>query len=117
MLRNARQLKGSKVSVAEDLIYEKHQKNKALRKHLREARANKLNVYIKVNKIYMNGESVTTYQLNDKESEDADVEQRPNRAPATPNVCASDTESVVSSYYVEVAGECCSNLTRSASSK
>ncbi|KAK9710717.1 hypothetical protein QE152_g25884 [Popillia japonica] len=95
VLKNVRQLKGTKIVVAEDLIYEDRQRNRILRKHLLAARSKLLNAFIKANKLYVNGEAFTADQLIEKESEDSlhvSIEKRSNSAPPTPTPRVADFE-------------------------
>lgn len=63
VLRNCKKLKGTKITISEELSVEEREKNKILRKHLIEARSKNLNAYIKNFKLYVSGEEYTPEQL------------------------------------------------------
>lgn len=97
VLRNSKKLKGTGISVAEDLSLDERKENKILRQHLIKARKQKLNATIKNRKLIVNGQKYTAQQLAEEEEEDISSEEntvnnevaqtsRSNSAPSTPNI-------------------------------
>lgn len=97
VLRNIKKLKGSNVSIAEELTLEERKESKILAQHLKKARSKKLNAFIKNKILFVNGQKYTAEQLAEEE-EDTDSEEeisnnstenlektKPNSAPSTPN--------------------------------
>lgn len=84
ILKNAKNLSGSVISIANDLtIIQRHQ-NKILRKHLNLARGNKeQNCFIRGNKLHVNGKSYLPEELENQEDKENFI-QKPRSAPGTP---------------------------------
>lgn len=96
VLKNCRKLKGTNISISEELTLEERRKQKILRQHLKEARAKKLNAYIKGENLYINEEIYNAEELilnerdsdnelenNDNVSEEPET-QKSSSAPPTP---------------------------------
>lgn len=98
VLRNAKKLKGSNISIAEELTLEERKENKILAQHLKKARSKKLNAFIKNQTLFVNGQKYTAKQLvEEEENTDTEDEIQENNteeileqtksisAPSTPN--------------------------------
>ncbi|CAG9759995.1 unnamed protein product [Ceutorhynchus assimilis] len=85
ILTNCKKLKGTGVSISEDLSKEEREENKILRKHLKEAKEQKLNAYIKNNQLVVNGQAYTAEELQKEEETEIQNLNKPNSAPPTPN--------------------------------
>lgn len=108
VLKNSYKLKETnktletKIFISEELSLEERAAKKILHKHLREAKSKKLNAYVKGYTLHVNGETYTSQQLaqidlanNEGETVEEDIqndqpdtgmENKPNSAPATPNI-------------------------------
>lgn len=104
VLRNSRKLKGTGISVVEELSLEEIKENRILRQHLNKARSNKLNAYIKNKKLTINGQEYTAQQLAE-EAEDTETENtsmtssnkleqtsQPKSGPSTPNTTRKELQ-------------------------
>ncbi|KAJ8962756.1 hypothetical protein NQ318_001154 [Aromia moschata] len=92
VLKNAKKLKGKKLSIANDLTQKQRIENKLLRKHLYLAKEDKnKNCYIKNNKLYVNGEAYSTEQLQIIENIDDDP-VKSNSEPGTPSAQTHNKE-------------------------
>lgn len=91
IFQEIKKLKGTGISIANDLCKEDRQNNQILYNNLKEARKNNLNAYIKHNKLYVNDEQYTAQQLENipiKVSEDLErsVQHKSSSAPPTPTI-------------------------------
>lgn len=66
---NCHHLKGSDISISNDLTKEEREAQKVLRKHLKEARDQGLDAKIKKNLLYIDGSSYTVDQLKEAEKD------------------------------------------------
>lgn len=96
ILKNCRKLKGTRISIAQDLTFEQRNRNKILREHLNRAKQNKENkAYIKRETLYINDKSYTVEELVNFDS--AQHKEKFNSASPTPNIRnkeALETDSV-----------------------
>lgn len=83
ILRSARKLKGTKISIVEDLNKEEQSRQKVLRDHLRQARDKKYRAYIRGGFLYVDGERYTAKQLEAQPLQN--FVAKPHSAPATPS--------------------------------
>lgn len=85
IFQNLKKLRGTGISISHDLRIEDQVINKALVKHLKSARNNNYQAYIKNHKLYVNGTPYTLEELEET-NKDCEVELPPkaNSAPSTP---------------------------------
>lgn len=96
VLKNCKKLKGTNISISEELALEERRNQKILRQHLKQARAKKLNAYIKGDNLYINEEIYNAEKLitnekdgdneldrNENISENVEI-QKSSSAPPTP---------------------------------
>lgn len=74
ILKNCNKLKGTSISISEELSIEERKENKILRQHLKKARSKNLNASIKNRKLIVNGQAYSAQELADEE-EDTDTEE------------------------------------------
>lgn len=74
ILKNCYKLKGTSISISEELTLEERKENKILRQHLKSARSKNLNATIKNKKLIVNGQEYSALELADEE-EDTDSEE------------------------------------------
>ncbi|CAG9759742.1 unnamed protein product [Ceutorhynchus assimilis] len=95
ILANGKKLKGTGISISEDLTKEEREESKILRKHLKEAKEKSLNAFIRNNQLIVNGQTFTVSELLDsdeneieKEQEEEEVDNRitNSSASATPTI-------------------------------
>lgn len=92
IFRQLFKLKGTGISISNDLRPEDRKLNKILVKHLKEARAKNQKAYIKNFKLYVNGTPYTIEQLENPSDVNICMEHEPtippknNSAPATPTI-------------------------------
>lgn len=86
ILRNAKKLKGTNISIANDMTTKQREENKILRKHLFIAKQNNNNTcYIKKNQLYINNKIYTAHELKQLEDTDDKISQlQPKSTPETP---------------------------------
>lgn len=85
VLKNARNLKGTRISIARDLTLKQRQEYNILRRHLNLARGNKEeDCYIKGNRLYVNGRIYKPEDLEDPEDIEKEIPEKPHSAPGTP---------------------------------
>lgn len=102
-LKDINKNKTTKIYIAEELSVEERKTNKILIQHLKAAKTQKLNAYIKGDKLYINNEVYTAQQLatneedpdkeEKEENEDEPEKQESTSAPATPNIRNRKSES------------------------
>lgn len=84
-MKNAKNLKGTNISIANDLTEKQRKQYQILRKHLNLARGNKEeNCFIKGNKLHVNGKIYTPEDLEDWEDTEDTPFEKPQSAPNTP---------------------------------
>lgn len=116
VLKECRKLKGTGISITEDLTKEDREIQKKLIKHKKQAQSKGYKTYIRRNKLYVNNEEYTIEDLEEKDREeqpeipqDQSLEQRKvNSAPATPvieNIIYSEEESDEDTQTNEVKGK------------
>ena len=91
IFKEVKKLKGTGISITNDLCKEDQRDKRILYNNLKEARSNDLNAYIKQNKLYVNGKDYTAQQLKNipkKVSDDLDIqiEEKTSSAPPTPTI-------------------------------
>lgn len=85
ILANAKKLKGTNISISNDMTIKQREDYKILKKHLYLAREDKnTNCYIKNNKLHVNG---IIYSVEDLEQSEnvKEIEEKSNSAPGTPS--------------------------------
>lgn len=84
VLKQCKKLKGSGITIANDLTYKQRCQNRILRSHLNQARQNTSDrSYIKGNKLYINNRAYTVEELEENEYTSTE-ERKINSAPSTP---------------------------------
>ncbi|KAG5882229.1 hypothetical protein JTB14_037330 [Gonioctena quinquepunctata] len=84
VLKNAKRLKGTHISIAHDLTLIQREENRILRKHMSLAKANNhMNCYIKRNKLFVDGKAYSPQDLEGTESTEINI-TKSNSEPATP---------------------------------
>lgn len=87
IFNNIQKLKGSNISIANDLTPKQREENKILRKHLYLAKQNESNVcYIKKNKLHVNNLIYAPNELQNFEENEFTYQIKPNSAPETPTI-------------------------------
>lgn len=87
VLKNCFKLKGTNISITNDLTPQQRQEQKTLRKHLVLARQDKKNCYIKNNQLYVEN---IIYSVEDLLETEYHEEVKINSAPATPSQSIRD---------------------------
>lgn len=87
ILKNCSKLKGTNISITNDLTPQQRQQQKTLRKHLILARQDNKNCYIKNNKLYVEN---IIYNVEDLLASEFQEEVKVNSAPASPSVSIRD---------------------------
>lgn len=82
IFKNCKNLKGTNISISNDHTYIQRQENKILKQHLKAARQNKKNSYIKGNKLFIDGEVFTVETLKESDY----IETTVNSLPSTPTI-------------------------------
>lgn len=91
IFRNIKNLKGTKISIVDDLTYFQREENKLLKTHLHEARKDNQNTcFIKRGQLYLNGKYYKPTELN--EISPAFEKNIPNSDPGTPLINSQPTE-------------------------
>lgn len=85
ILKNARKLRGTRISIASDLTIKQRHENNILRKHLNLAKGNKENnCYIRGNRLHVDGKIYTAEELENQEETGNNITEKPQSAPGTP---------------------------------
>lgn len=85
IFKNARNLRGTRISIARDLTIKQRHEYNILRKHLNLAKGNKENnCYIRGNQLYVDGKRYTAEELEGQEETESDTIEKPQSAPSTP---------------------------------
>lgn len=101
-LKDINKNRSTKINIAEELSPEEQKVKKILSQHLKAAKSQNLNAYIKGNKLYINNEVYTAQQLaengevsaRDEEDEYENIQEigESNSAPATPTIRSKKRE-------------------------
>ncbi|CAH1155545.1 unnamed protein product, partial [Phaedon cochleariae] len=85
ILKNARNLRGTRISIANDLTIKQRHENSILRRHLNLAKGNKENdCYIRGNRLHVDGKIYTAEELENQEEIGKNTTEKPQSAPGTP---------------------------------
>lgn len=104
VFKNIKKLKGSNISITNDLCPEDQNNRKILYENLKEARKRNLTAIIKNNKLYVNNEAFTADQLinkeNTTETEEVDISIFANKSPKPNSSSAPATPRAVTNREI-----------------
>lgn len=98
IFKNCRKLKGTNISVTNDLTYKQRQDHKILTQYLKEARENKQKSYIRGNKLYIDKKQFTVDELDSLVNRSA-----ANSEPSTPTTSRNLAETYIDTCSEETS--------------